>query len=122
MTRDDLLALAEAFTGVWEQARQNHITYSATGSREDDIRFLALGLTGEAGELANFIKKRWRDREPHDDDICKEIADVCAYAFMLADTMMMTPGDLIEMISRKQQVFIAKMTALRARAEEMGDL
>lgn len=26
-----------------------------------DERFLALALCGEAGELANMIKKRWRD-------------------------------------------------------------
>lgn len=98
-------------SGVWAQARRNHRAYSDTGNREDDIRFLALGLTGEAGELANFVKKRWRDGDGHDDAIRKEIADVCAYAFMLADTMGMGPQDLVSTIAEKQAVFVAKMKA-----------
>lgn len=96
---------------VWKQAEDNHRRYSDTGDRENDIRFLTLGLTGEAGEVANFVKKRWRDGDGHDDDICLEIADVCAYAFMLASTMGMTPDDLIATIADKQRVFIAKMEA-----------
>jgi NTP pyrophosphatase (non-canonical NTP hydrolase) len=94
---------------VWQQAEENHRLYSATGGREEDIRFLTLGLTGEAGEVANFVKKRWRDGDGHDEAIRLEIADVCAYAFMLANTMGMTPADLMATIAHKQQVFIAKM-------------
>lgn len=103
--------LGEAVYSVWTQARENHERYSATGSAEDDIRFLALGLVGEAGELANFIKKRWRDGEDHAEDIRKEIADVLAYAFMLADRMGMGPRDLINIVAEKQRVFIEKMQA-----------
>jgi NTP pyrophosphatase (non-canonical NTP hydrolase) len=96
---------------VWLQAEQNHRIYSDTGDHERDIQFLTLGLAGEAGEVANFVKKRWRDGDGHDDDIRKEIADVCAYAFMLANTMGMTPGDLMQVIADKQAVFVAKMQA-----------
>lgn len=102
---------------VWDQARENHQLYSATSSRENDIRFLALGLTGEAGELANYVKKRWRDGDGHDEAIKFEIADVCAYAFMLADTLGVSAADLIETIAHKQQVFIAKMKARAALAQ-----
>ena len=109
-------------TGVWLQARENHAKHSATGSLEDDIRFMALGLTGEAGELANFVKKRWRDGEGHDQAIRYEVADVCAYAFMLADLMGMSPADLIATIAEKQQVFLAKMAlkAIAAQEDEHG--
>lgn len=106
----------DALYSVWEQARRNHATYSATGDKESDIRFFALGLAGEAGEVANFVKKRWRDGDGHDDALRMEVADVCAYAFMLADTLGMTPADLLAMIAHKQQVFIEKMAARKSLA------
>ena len=49
-----------------------------------DERFLALGLCGEAGELANLIKKRWRDGADLKDEIRDEIADVRVYLELLA--------------------------------------
>lgn len=101
---------------VWDQAQRNHAQYSETGSVEDDIRFFALGLTGEAGEVANFVKKRWRDGEAHTDDLRKECADVIAYTIMLADALGMTADDLIATVAHKQQVFIDKMEA-RQRAD-----
>ncbi len=105
------LHLGVSLESVWAQAIENHERYSYTGGQEGDIRFLAMGLCGEAGELANFVKKRWRDGDGHNEAICYEIADVCAYAFMLAHTMGMTPEDLVETIAEKQRVFIAKMQA-----------
>ncbi len=115
-------------TGVWKQAESNHRLYSQTGGKEGDIQFLTLGLTGEAGEameaildaaglvaasgkVANYVKKRWRDHDGWDDEIRKEVADVCAYAFMLANTMGMTPETLVQTIADKQAVFVAKMQA-----------
>jgi NTP pyrophosphatase (non-canonical NTP hydrolase) len=101
--------LGEALRAVWAQAQHNHNTYSSTGDDESDIRFFALALCGEAGEAANFVKKRWRDGHAYVDEIRFEAADVCAYAFMLAWKMGMTPDDLIATIAEKQQMFIAKM-------------
>jgi len=50
------------------------------------VRFMALALCGEAGELANLIKKDWRgdagDRRLAQID---ELADVANYVFMLAE-------------------------------------
>lgn len=54
-------------------------TYSST-----DERFLALALCGEAGELANLIKKRWRDGVDLRDEIKDEIADIRIYLELLA--------------------------------------
>lgn len=102
---------AGCLSGVWEQAQRNHLKYSATGSQEGDIRFFGLGLAGEAGEVANFIKKRWRDGDAHVDKIRAELADVLAYTMMLAHALGMTPAELISMVAHKQQVFIDKMEA-----------
>ena len=111
----------DCLSGVWAQAQRNHAAYSATGSVEDDIRFFALGLTGEAGEVANFVKKRWRDGDGHDEALRKECADVLAYTMMLAAALGMTPADLVAMVAHKQQVFIEKMKARDAqRANEAG--
>lgn len=49
-----------------------------------DERFLALALCGEAGELANMIKKRWRDNANLKEEIRDEIADIRIYLELLA--------------------------------------
>lgn len=53
--------------------------YSST-----DERFLALALCGEAGELANMIKKRWRDGVDLSEEIRDEIADIRMYLELIA--------------------------------------
>lgn len=52
---------------------------------KDRVRFMALALCGEAGELANLIKKDWRgDAGDRREKLIEELADVGNYAFMLA--------------------------------------
>jgi NTP pyrophosphatase (non-canonical NTP hydrolase) len=50
----------------------------------EDERFLALALCGKAGELANMIKKRWRDGADLSEEIKDEIADIRVYLELLA--------------------------------------
>jgi NTP pyrophosphatase (non-canonical NTP hydrolase)/ribosomal protein L40E len=50
----------------------------------EDERFLALALCGEAGELANMVKKRWRDGADLTEEIRDEIADIRVYLELLA--------------------------------------
>lgn len=50
----------------------------------NDERFLALALCGEAGELANLIKKRWRGGVDLSEEVRDEIADVRVYLELLA--------------------------------------
>jgi NTP pyrophosphatase (non-canonical NTP hydrolase) len=49
-----------------------------------DERFLALALAGEAGELANMIKKRWRDDATLTSEVQDEIADIRVYLMLIA--------------------------------------
>lgn len=54
----------------------------------DRVRFLALALCGEVGELANLIKKDWRaDSGSRREAIKEELADVANYAFMLSEVL-----------------------------------
>lgn len=54
----------------------------------DKVRFLALALCGETGELANLIKKDWRgDPGDRSEKIKEELADVANYSFMLAEVL-----------------------------------
>jgi NTP pyrophosphatase (non-canonical NTP hydrolase) len=55
------------------------LPYSST-----DERFLALAICGEVGELANMIKKRWRDGADLSKEICEELADIRVYLELLA--------------------------------------
>lgn len=103
--------LGSAFQGVWNKARSNHKRYSDVGDTEQSIRFLSLGLAGEAGEVANFAKKRWRDGDKHEADLRAEVADVFLYNIMLADALGMSGLDLLEEAARKQKVFADKMAA-----------
>jgi len=49
-----------------------------------DERFLTLALCGEAGELANMIKKRWRDGVDLKEEIRDELADIRVYLELIA--------------------------------------
>lgn len=61
----------------------------------EDERFLALALCGEAGELANMIKKRWRDGADLTEEIRDEIADIRIYLELLAKRFNME-GELLD--------------------------
>jgi NTP pyrophosphatase (non-canonical NTP hydrolase) len=61
-----------------------------------DERFLALALCGEAGELANMIKKRWRDGADLSEEIKDEIADIRVYLELLAKCFGIE-GDKLDM-------------------------
>lgn len=54
---------------------------------DEDKRFLALALCGEVGELANLIKKTWRDGDKPEffKAIREEMADVRIYLELLAE-------------------------------------
>ena len=64
--------------------------------------YLTLGLTGEAGEIANKVKKFIRDGATKDEYLAKrieigyEIGDVLWYCAVLADELDMNLGHIME--------------------------
>jgi NTP pyrophosphatase (non-canonical NTP hydrolase) len=70
-----------------------------------------LALAGEAGELANFVKKEWRDGFDHSISRKAEIADCFAYTLLNAHLSGMTVDQLLELVATKQLAFVDKMKA-----------
>jgi len=66
------------------------------------MEYLTLGLTGEAGEIANKVKKFIRDGATEDEYLAKkiqigyEIGDVLWYCAVLAEEMGMNLGHIME--------------------------
>lgn len=66
-----------------------------------DKRFLALAICGEAGELANFFKKEWRDGKDYSEEIMDEIADIRIYLELLAKLYNIDGDKLTERVVSK---------------------
>ena len=86
-------------------------TYSNT-----DERFLALALCGEAGELANMIKKRWRDAADLSEEIRDEIADIRIYLELLAKCFGIEGDKLDQRVKAKLEKVVEKHRARIAGA------
>lgn len=73
-----------------------------------DERFLALALCGEAGELANMIKKRWRDNADLSNEIRDEIADIRVYLELIAKCFGIEGEKLDRQVEAKLLKVVAK--------------
>lgn len=97
---------------------QNKATETAVYGQKDPIGYCILGLTGEAGELANKYKKVLRgDKELTDsfrNDMIKELGDVQWYVAMLAKEL----GYSLQEVCN---INIAKLQQRRENNTIMGD-
>jgi NTP pyrophosphatase (non-canonical NTP hydrolase) len=64
--------------------------------RETPLQYLALGAAGEAGEIADKVKKKERDDKIDEEDLAKEIGDVLWYLSQLAEELEVSFGDIAE--------------------------
>src|SRR5262245_6290561 len=76
-----------------------------------DERFLALAICGEAGELANMIKKRWRDGADLTEEIRDEIADIRVYLELLAKRFDIEGSKLDDRVRTKLEKVVEKHRA-----------
>lgn len=67
---------------------------AGTGNTEE-LTYLALGLNGEAGEVADKIKKYLRDGKLDIGGIIYELGDVCWYIARLSDALGYSFEDLL---------------------------
>ncbi|TXH55716.1 MAG: DUF5131 family protein [Desulfurellales bacterium] len=74
-------------TDTWQEtvwAIHNRVVKAWPVGSPEDQRFIALALVGEAGEMANLVKKDWRGDRPLDAEFAEELADIRIYLELLA--------------------------------------
>jgi NTP pyrophosphatase (non-canonical NTP hydrolase) len=86
-----------------------------------DERFLALGLCGEVGELANMIKKRWRDKVDLTEEIRNEIADIGVYLELMAKCFDIEGSKLDDRVQQKLEKVVVKFGARLNGDNYQGD-
>lgn len=79
---------------------------AGTGSKEA-LSYVALGLAGEAGEVANKIKKYIRD-DKFDESVVKEVGDVLWYVARMAQELSISLEEIaqsnaVKLSSRKER-------------------
>lgn len=112
MCRSGILETMESFNDYQVWSRETAVY--PTESSKEMYAYLALGLVGESGEVAEKIKKflRGDDGETFSDerteDIKKELGDVLWYVARLSDELGIALGDIAQLnhdklISRKER-------------------
>jgi NTP pyrophosphatase (non-canonical NTP hydrolase) len=85
-----------------------------TAIYKDKILYTALGLCGEAGEVAEKIKKWLRDGELDDIELAKELGDVMWYVAALSN-------DLGYDLSEIAEINLIKLQSRKARGTLQGN-
>lgn len=83
---------------------------NVAGSIEDE-RFLALAMVGEAGEVANFVKKQWRGDKVDRELLKDELSDVFAYWCLL---VRCAGFDVAGVIARSHSKAVERLAQLEA--------
>jgi len=76
-------------------------TTTAIYPNDQALAYLALGLTGESGEVADKIKKSIRDGNSLGDDVAKELGDVLWYLSVLSHALGYSLDDVALMNMNK---------------------
>ena len=96
--------------------RTTAIYPSAKSGSIAEIMYLSLGLSGEAGEVANHVKKLYRDTDSKDrrDKIAYELGDVFWYLIRLADALHLEVDEIL-------RANMEKLEGRKARGTISGD-
>jgi len=87
---------------------------AAASSEERQLMYLVLALAGEAGELADHVKKVLRDGTWDRDRLASELGDVIYYWARLCAMAECVPSELLERSVTTIEARIARQTSLRS--------
>jgi len=73
---------------------QKETANNAVYPDETPLQYLALGITGESGEVADKIKKKEPDGELDEEELSKELGDVLWYLTQLASKLDKDLGEI----------------------------
>lgn len=104
-------------TATWDRIVTLHMRSIGHQNITNDanVRFLSLALCGEAGELANIVKKQWRGDGRLGSAALDEVADVIVYAAILYSALggdPMRKDGLCANINRKLDAFEGKLAKM----------
>ena len=89
---------------TYQQETISTAIYKGAGTGNDqELVYLALGLNGEAGEVADKIKKYLRDGKLDVGNIIYELGDVAWYLARMVDAFGYTFEDVLEINYQKLQ-------------------
>ena len=84
-------------------ARTTAIYPESLTGQVPELMYLSLGLAGEAGEVANNVKKLYRDGDDQArrDKLAAELGDVFWYLVRLTDALGLDPSAVVEANANK---------------------
>lgn len=89
---------------TYQERTMDTAIYPGAGTGNDqEITYLALGLNGEAGEVADKIKKHLRDGKLDIGGLIYELGDVCWYVARLSEAFGYEFEDVLEINYQKLQ-------------------
>ena len=94
-----------------EWARNAGPVSTSPAASDTHLAELGLGLVGDAGEVADLIKKYLRDGVLDRDHLAHELGDVLYYWARLCAVTSMRPSELLERSRRSIEARLAKRAA-----------
>lgn len=99
---------ANQYQNKIEKIQKNYPDYA-----DNSLAVFALGLNGEAGEVAELVKRYYREGNlPSDEVIAKELGDVIAYICLIANHLGLSLETIMLMNIEKLEKRIENGTTL----------
>jgi len=91
------------------------------GSRFEVLAYLGLGLSGEAGEVADTIRRQVRDGALNEDRLAYELGDLVYHWACLCAELGRLPSEMLEQSQRNIEARLAARKSATATTHERGE-
>lgn len=108
------MELNEAAERLWDLHKRFVAKAGFEPGSEEDLRFLALAMGGEVGEVLNLVKKNWRGDPVDSGKLIGEMGDVLSYWLLLISCLGLIPAVILDEAVDKATRYIEKLEEQRA--------